>query len=224
MKRILQGKPLDIIAHPTGVVLVLPENDPDTERIKLSFRLYDYTRRKIVNISKDTYLAYKFGTGYREISSQLKDYVSCSTAFYKDRYVHVVFPTGEMGTFDNTGTLLWTGDLTYHDSPVRSCAMDGKYIWCAVPDQNAVVRYSTKLERVDLRVGGINTEAFRRPMSVTRVDNSIYVCSKISMNIKVISLDNYIVTGYRQFSEPVLRYLKSGGKETVVLSSGVYTL
>lgn len=224
MKQLFKGKPLDIILYPGGFVLVLTARDPLSGTRKPLFKFFDLNHGKVRDIEKDDYLNAKFGPAYDEITSQIKDYVSCAVTSYKNKLIHVVYPTGELGTFDYTGTLIWTGDLTYHDSPVRSCAVDGKFIWCAVPDQNAVVRYSPKLERVDFRIGGINTTAFGRPMAVTIYDDNLYVCNKTSNNLKIVSLDNFVVTDYRNFEEPVLRYLQFKNKEIVVLSSGVYIL
>lgn len=224
MKRILNGKPFDIIDHPSGFILVLPDKTSTKNNIKLSYRLYDFSQNRTRHIFKNEYLETKFGPAYSEICHQIKDYISCSVGTYKDKLTHVIYPTGEMGTFDYTGTLVWTGDITYHESPIRSIAMEGSYLWFAVPDQNAIVRYSTKLERVDFRIGGLNTNAFGRPMSVTRVDSTLFVCCKTSNNIKTISLDNYTVSDYRNFEEPVLRYIRVDDKEIVVLSSGVYLL
>ncbi|MBP5273153.1 MAG: hypothetical protein ILO43_09355, partial [Clostridia bacterium] len=92
------------------------------------------------------------------------------------------------------------------------------------PDQNAIVRYSTKLERVDFRIGGVDTLAFGRPMSVSRYGDDLFVCCKTSNNIKKISLKNYTSEDYKKFEEGVLRYLRIGDSEIVVLNSGIYLL
>ena len=136
----------------------------------------------------------------------------------------MVYPTGEMGIFDYNGTLIWTGDLSYHGSSVRSCAPEENSIWCCVPDQNAVVRYSKKLQRIDFRIGGATTTDIGRPMSVSRIGNDLFVCCKTARAIKKISLTNYVTTDYKKFEEPVLRYMRVAGREVVVLTSGIYIL
>ena len=224
MKQILNYMPLDIVPHPEGFIVVLPDGQDDNGKLKISFRLYNLYTKKVQKVKRSFYVQHKFGNAYSEIVSQIKDYITCSVCEGPQGFINVVFPTGEIGIFDYVGTLIWTGDLSYHDCAVRSCASDGNYIWCAVPDQNAIVRYSKKLQRVDFRIGGANTMALGRPMAVTRINDELFVCCKTTMNIKKICLDNYVATDYKKFEEPVLRYLRIGDYEVVVLSSGIYLL
>ena len=224
MKQILDHMPLDIIPHPDGFVIIEPEKKDDSGRLRISFWFYNLRSMVVQKVKKNFYTECKFGPAYNEITTQVNDYISCSVCETPKDFFNVVFPTGELGIFDVTGTLIWTGDLLYHDCTVRSCAPDGKNIWCAVPDQNAIVRYSTNLERVDFRIGGVDTMDLGRPMSVTRYDNDLYVCCKTSCNIKKISMDNYVASDYRRFEEGVLRYLRVADHEVVVLTSGIYIL
>ena len=224
MKQILGFMPLDIIPHPDGFIVVVPDGKDSRGKLKISFRFFDFRLKKVQSVTRNFYTQYKFGEAYEEITSQVKDYITCTVAEGPQGFTNVVYPTGEIGIFDYVGTLIWTGDLSYHDAPVRGCAPDGNSLWCAVPNQNAIVRYSKKLQRVDFRIGGAETTAIGRPMAVAKYDEDLYVCCKTSMNIKKISLDNYVATDYRKFEEPVLRYLRTGGVEVVVLSSGVYLL
>jgi len=155
---------------------------------------------------------------------QVKDYLTCTVCEGPEGFINVVYPTGEIGVFDYNGTLIWTGDLSYHDCPVRSCAPEDNSIWCCVPDQNAVVRYSKKLQRIDFRIGGASTTDIGRPMAVSRIGNELFVCCKNARAIKKVSLKNYVTTDYKKFEEPVLRYMRVAGQEVVVLSSGIYIL
>lgn len=224
MKQILDYTPLDIIAHPDGFITVEPDSKDENGQLKISFKFFNLKTMVVKRVKKDFYTEAKFGPAYGEIATQIKDYISCAVCESPKDFTNVVFPTGEIGIFDITGTLIWTGDLLYHDCPVRSCAPDGENIWCAVPDQNAIVRYSTNLQRVDFRIGGVDTTALGRPMAVTRIEDDLYVCCKTSNNIKKINLGNYETDDYKKFDEGVLRYLRIGNAEVVVLASGVYLL
>ncbi|NLL62790.1 MAG: hypothetical protein GX241_00885 [Ruminococcaceae bacterium] len=224
MKQLLGFMPLDIVPHPEGFIVVIPDGKDERGKLKLAFRFFNFTTNKIQKVRRHFYAQYKFGHAYLEIASQIKDYITCSVCEGPRGYINVVFPTGEIGIFDYAGTLIWTGDLSYHGRPVRSCAPEDNFIWCAVPDENAIVRYSKKLQRIDFRIGNIKSDTIGRPMAVSRIGNNLYVCCKTSMNIKKISLDNYVATDYKKFEEPVLRYLRVAGREIVVLSSGVYML
>lgn len=224
MRQLLNYMPLDIVPHPEGFIIVVPDGKDQNGKLKISFRFYNFTTKKATKVKRNFYAQYKFGRSYIEIASQIKDYITCSVCEGPKDFINVVFPTGEIGVFDYLGTLIWTGDLSYHDSAVRSCAPEDNFIWCAVPDQNAIVRYSKKLQRIDFRIGGADQTSIGRPMSVSRIGNDLFVCCKTSMNIKKINLDNYVATDYKKFEEPVLRYLRVAGEEVVVLSSGIYLL
>ncbi|MCQ2461179.1 MAG: hypothetical protein MJ115_03435 [Clostridia bacterium] len=224
MKQLMSHTPLDIIPHPEGFIIAIPDGRDERGRINVAFRFFNFTTHKVQKVKKNFYAQYKFGRGYVEIIQQVKDYLTCTVCEGPEGFINVVYPTGEIGIFDYNGTLIWTGDLSYHDCSVRSCAPEDSCIWCCVPDQNAVVRYSKKLQRIDFRIGGAATTDIGRPMSVSRIGNDLYVCCKNAHIIKKISLDNYVTTDYKKFEEPVLRYLRVAGQEVVVLSSGIYIL
>lgn len=224
MKQVLNYMPLDIVPHPDGFVIIEPNEKDENGRLRVSFWFFDLKTMVVQKVKKSFYHECKFGPAYREIVKQINDYISCAVCENPRHFMNVIFPTGEMGIFDNRGTLTWTGDLLYHGSTLRSCAPEGKNLWCAVPDQNAIVRYNKDLGRIDFRIGGQKTQAFGRPMSVSRYENSLFVCCKNSHNIKQVDLNNFTVADYKVFGEPVFRYLRIGADEVVVLSSGIYLL
>ena len=224
MKQILDYMPLDIVPHPDGFVIIQPNEKDSNGKLRVSFWFYDLKSMVVQKVRKSFFNECKFGPNYQDIVMQVNDYISCAGCENPRGIMNVIFPTGEMGIFDTRGTLAWTGDLLYHDCTLRSCAPEGKNLWCAVPDQNAIVRYNKKLQRIDFRIGGGKTTTFGRPMSLSRYEKNLYVCCKASQNIKKVDLKNYTVTTYREFEEPVLRYFRVGKQEVVVLSSGTYLL
>ena len=224
MKQLMSNTPLDIVPHPEGFIIAIPDGRDERGKIKVAFRFFNFTTHKVQKVKRNFYAQYKFGRGYVEIVQQVKDYLTCTVCEGPEGFINVVYPTGEMGIFDYNGTLIWTGDLSYHGSSVRSCAPEENSIWCCVPDQNAVVRYSKKLQRIDFRIGGATTTDIGRPMSVSRIGNDLFVCCKTARAIKKISLTNYVTTDYKKFEEPVLRYMRVAGREVVVLTSGIYIL
>ena len=224
MKQILNYMPLDIVPHPDGFVIVEPGEEDAEGRLRVSFWFYDLRSMVVQKVRKSFFLECKFGPACQEISRQINDYISCAVCEGPRGFQNVVFPTGEVGLFDQAGKLVWTGDLLYHDWALRGCAPDGRYLWCAVPDQNAIVRYNKSLERIDFRIGGADTSTFGRPMSVLRSGEFLYVCCKTSNNIKRIDLRDNTAEDYRRFEEGVLRYLPVGDREIVVLNSGIYLL
>ncbi|NCC86255.1 MAG: hypothetical protein EOM05_00080 [Clostridia bacterium] len=224
MKQIIDIKPLDIIPFPKGFIIVKVDGRDSKGNLKIAFLAFDISSNQLTHSTKSVYLLTKFGPAFKSISEQIGDYISCSAGILPNKRTHVVYPTGEMGTFDVEGTLLWTGDLIYHDSPVRSIAVDDKFIWCCVPNYNSIIRYSPSLKKVDFRIGNEKSNVFGKPMSISKVDNHLYICNKNSHSISQVSLENFAISEYKKFDEPVLRYINIQNVEVVVLSSGIYIL
>ena len=166
----------------------------------------------------------KFGPGFAAVTACLDDYISCEAVRTPDGRVFVVYPGGEMGVFTDNGELLHTEHLAYKKHFVRSIAFDGKKLWFAVPDGNAVVRYDTDKYKIDLRISGEKTDAFLNPVCVSADKNQVFVCCKNINCIKQIDTENYTVSIRQTFEEPVLQFLRIENNELVVLKSGIYLL
>ena len=214
---------LDIIPFNSGFIYAEKINMPDG-KIKIAFMSYDIVTKTSQHVTKGAYLLNKFGPSYKPIANQLGNYVTCETGILYNKRSIVVFPSGEAGLFNSDGELLWTGDLIYHDCPVRSVIVDGKYFWCVVPQSNSVIRYNSFSMRVDLRIGGGKSAAFSGPESIFKAGNKLYVCNASSCKIRTINLMDYAVRDYLRFNEPVRKYLNINGNEIMVLDSGVYIL
>lgn len=224
MKQIFSFKPLDIIPFQKGFIFVRVDGKDNNGNIKIGFYTYDISTGRVNHSTKSVYMRSKFGNAFKPIVDTIGDYISCAASTLENKKIHIVYPTGEMGTFDHDGNLVWTGDLLYHECAIRSLAVDKKHIWCAVPNFNSIIRYSPINKKVDFRIGGEQSKVFGKPMAISKYDNSLYVCNKNSCNITAVNLDNFVVTEYRAFDEPILRYFRTKNKEVVVLSSGIYIL
>ncbi len=223
MKKILDVDVTDIVPFSKGLIFVKKNILPDGTN-KVSFFSYDATTGEITTVTKSVYLLNKFGMAYEPITAKLGDFISCETAKLPNHHTVVIYPTGEMGLFDNKGRLLKTGDLYYNNAPARDAAFDGNSIWCVVPQRNAVIRYSISAQKIIMRIGGDNNTAFNLPISVSAYGNSVFVCNQASYEIRCIDIDTLDVTDYLEFREPVNKYFRFKDKEIVVLNSGIYEL
>ncbi|MBR1811664.1 MAG: hypothetical protein IJ766_08490 [Clostridia bacterium] len=223
MQQILKIHISDVVKFSKGILFVREEK-LDGGEIKVSFYAYDVAENQIAPITKSVYLLNKFGRSFKPIEKQLGDYVSCDAGRLPDGGAAVIYTTGEMGIFTGSGELKWTGDLLYHGCPARDIAVENKHIWSVVPDMKAVIRYSVTANKVVMRIGGGSTGTFQKPVSVSEYENVLYICDREKFCIKTIDLSDFSVRDYRQFEEPVHKYLQSAGKEFAVLNSGVYIL
>lgn len=223
MKKIMDIDIVDLIPFSKGL-LIARKDVLANGSVRVSFISYDVKLAQAMPITKGVYLLNKFGSSYKPIAEQIGDYVSCDVAVMPNKHVFVVYSSGETGHFDEDGKLVYTGDLFYKDCPVCCAAADGKYIWCTVPDNNSVVRYSPSAGKVVLRIGGDRSTAFSRPIHVSNYDDKLYICNHGSNKIRTISLSDFSVEDYKVFEEPVYRYIRTCGIETAELESGVYIL
>lgn len=223
MKQIFAFEVFDIIPCPEGIIISQKELYNGTS-YKVSFLQYDVKLDRKTPVTRDIYQGFKFGEHYKKITDEIGDYVSCEVAYFKNGNTVVVYPSGEAGLFDKNGDNIWTGDLIYHDCPINSVAVDGSQFWSAVPMQNSIISYSVIHKKFSMRIGSITSSTFSEPVSVCRYKNDLYICNAGSNKIRTISLENYLAKDFRQFDEPVYKYLRSAGKEFVVLASGVYML
>ena len=223
MLKIVSLDIVDLLSFPSGILFVLKEN-LDNGTVKVSFYSFDIATKSIASVTKSAYLLTKFGPAYTPIAKQLGDYVSCDTAKLWNGHTFIIYSTGEMGIFDEKGALVRTGDLMYGGVPARDVAVDNNYIWSAVPAKNMVVKYSLLQDRVVMRIGGEGSTTFVNPVSVEAYDGYLYVCCKDARKIRRMKLSDFTVDEYKEFDEPVFKYLRVGSYEFAVLESGVYML
>ncbi|MBQ7548649.1 MAG: hypothetical protein IJT03_02980 [Clostridia bacterium] len=223
MIRIVKSQLLDIVPLELGFIYAEKaklNNGQDT----VAFYVYDQDGDRTLPVKIKMYLEAKYGYQYREIAKKLGNYIACDSVILKSGGVATLFDDGSMNIFDSDGTIAMQEKLVYQGCPIRSIALDGNCFWCAVPDRNSIVKFSPIEKRVLLRIGGGASVAFRRPVSVFKNDNLLFVCNEYNNTVRTINLKDYSVKDYLKFKEPVKKYFKVGFFEYVVLDSGVYCL
>ena len=223
MEKVFSGEILNITPFKKGFVFA-GRGTAEDGRLVANFYGYDAVNDKFTHIKKSVFLKVKFGYEYEDIAKQLGDYVSCDVGILNDNKVMAVFPNGEYNIFNTDGTVNVSSQLTYHGSPVSDIAVDGAYIWCAVPGENAIIKYSPRDGRILLRVGGGETTAFERPCAVTLIGSTLYICNQASHKIRTLNIQTNSVRDYRVFNEKVYKYINISGREFVWLKSGLYIL
>ena len=223
LERIISTVVVDILPHASGFLFAEISGERGDEE-KVSFYSYEQDKQETFPITARTFLAHKFGEDFRDIIDEIGDFISCDAAPLGKNGVAVVYASGEMYIFGAGGKLVWQGKVTYRDCPVRDLAVDGKDIWCTVPDGGSVILFSPAEGRVTLRIGGTGSSTFQEPVSVTKSDDMLYVCCRSSQKVRTIRLSDYDVRDYRRFREPIHKFFKVGDAEYAVLDSGVYKL
>lgn len=223
MNGIYKGEILNVTGFDKGFVFaVKKENDRGVLMVK--FYGYDAVNDKFTSIKKNVYLKIKFGFEYEEIVETLGDYVSCDAATLSDGRVMAIYPGGEYYIFNPDGTVYLSSQLTYKGSPAGEIVTDGDCIWCVVPDENAIIKYSPSDARIPLRIGGGAATTFNRPCSITKEGEILYVCNQGSRKIRAYNTQTNKVKDFMSFNEKIFRYIISGKRKFVWLKSGLYEL
>ncbi len=213
----------DIIAFSNGIIYT-KKSVLENGAVKVNFFGYDIKRMQDTQVTKSVYLLNKYGAEYNKIAEQLGDYVSCDADIMPSKHTVVVYNSGESGMFSPSGDMVWSSDLNYQGCEINGVAADGRQFWSVVPDKNCVVSYSISHKKFSMRIGSPESTSFQHPVSITKYDNELFVCNTESRKVRTINLNDYSVSDFRIFDEPVYKYLRSCGKEIVVLESGVYVL
>lgn len=227
MKKIVDVEICDLVPFSKGIIFaVICEKKEmlSKSRCKVSFYGCDLQSGRRARVSKAGYQYNKFGNAFKAICAELGDYVSCDAAVLPNGDVAVVYPSGETGMFGSSGAGKWTADLLYHGSPVRDVAAHENDLWCAVPEQNAVISYSVPHKKFSMRIGGSASPTFDCPVSLSLYGGELFVCCVGSCKIRAVDLRDFSVRDFRQFDEPVRRYLHVGSNEVFWLESGVYVM
>ena len=223
MKKIMDIDIADIVAFSKGIV-VARKDTLKSGKTKISFFTYDVKLERPTASTRGAYLLNKFGENYEAIADQLSDFIYCDACQMGNKHTAIAYASGEIGLFDDKGKLYWTGDLQYKGYPVSGVVSDGKYLWCVVPENNCIIRYSPTTEKIVLRIGGDSSTAFLNPVSLSLYDEKLYICNYESCKIRTVNLKDFTVSDYKTFDEPVYRYIKANDREVVELESGVYIL
>ncbi len=223
MKKIMDIDIADIVSFSKGII-VARKDTLKSGKEKISFFTYDVKTGRPTASTRSAYLLNKFGEKFEEVTEQLSDYIYCDAAILPNKHTAIAYSSGEIGLFNDKGELYWTGDLEYRGCPISGVASEGKYLWCVVPENNSIIRYSPATEKIVLRIGGDSSTAFLNPVSLSIYDNKLYICNYESCKIRTVNLKDFTVADYKIFNEPVYRYIKTNDKEIVELESGVYIL
>lgn len=222
MRKLIEAELLDIFPIDNGFFYLSKEKKSNGE-ISGVFHKYNQDEEKIYQASITDYIDAKFGYDGRNIASQLGDFVTCRTVEMYNGDLLSVYPDGSFKIIHD-GRLSDIDELKYLESPACSPAINGRDVWLAVPDANAVINYSIEHNRVELRIGGPATKAFCHPVDVKIYNNKLYICNEYSYKIRCISLGTYNVEDYRIFNEEIKEYFRSDDCEYAVLKSGIYLL
>ena len=223
MQALYSGEILNLTPFGKGFVFAVKEQNDDGRAVARYYG-YDAVNKALSRIKKRTYLKIKFGYEFEIISEHLPDYISCDSAFLSDGKLMTIFPNGNFRIFNVNGSENMASLLSYRDCPACDAAVDGDYVWSAVPGDNSVIKFSPGDGRIILRVGGGENTKFNRPGSVFVLGNTLYVCNAGSRKVLSVNTSTNEVRDYRIFAEKIIKYVNVQSTEFVWIDGGIFIL
>lgn len=222
MKKIFGRETLQVVPVSDGLVVSYKMGDEDG-KTRVGFRHISFEDGKIQNVQKSYYLVARYGNMYKYIEDSVGNYFTCLSADLSDGGMLCIDADGSAVKLNEKGEIFWQGTVAHTGAAPYDITPAGRSFWASYPNKNALVRYSLKTMREELKLGGISS-AISSPKGIWAEGNEIYVCNSEPNKIYKVNLSNYDVMEYASFEEKVHRYVRSGKYEFVLLDSGLYML
>ena len=224
MKKIFDSGVLHLLPTADGFIFVAFQGEY-ADRAIVVYRKYDAATGTIEPITRNVYLLSKFGNGFEQFESSPSEFLNTRTEALHDHRTLVLHPSGEASVLNINGVQCWSGKMLYRGHGPSSAAMTDKGLWVSYPAGNAIVRYSLRNMREDLRVGSEHSDVLKSPEYLFRAaTGKMLVCTGENRKILSVNLDSYVIDEYMSFNEPVRQYTRIGHDEVVLLDSGIYML
>lgn len=223
MKQIFEGEVYEILPLSNGILFSYCIEVTDDRNVVVGYKMISFENGRMTDITKNVYLAAKFGNNYNSIIKHCDNYITTKS---------IVFPSGKTLLFSRNGvaklidadsTVIWQGNLTYRSFAASDIVIHKNSLWACFSDCNVLLRYNLSNMREELRIGG-KSSPFDKPRSMFLKDDIATVCNKGSKKLTQVNLENYEVLNDHTFEEEVLQYVKADIYRFVILSSGLYIL
>ncbi len=223
MQKLFNADMLDIVPTDRGFMYACRET-VDSGKEAAVFYDFDQDADAFEKIPVLAYIREKLGDNGTDIARNLGDFITCTILNLSAGTRAAAYPDGTLKVFGAMGEIISESKVEYLGNPGISPAVNGADVWFAVPDSNAIVNYSIRYSRNEFRIGSPKERAFCHPTDVSVYDNKLFICNANSFKINTIGLDNYNMTDYYIFNEPVYKYFRVKEIEYAVMQTGVYSL
>lgn len=225
MKQLLEGKILQMLPIPSGVVVALATEVTEEEKLVVEYRMVSADTGEIRRVSKNVFLLAKFGANHKMAKLQVKNHLTVKTAVLPNSRVFLVDENGSAKMLGDDGIAEWVGTVKYKDEAPSAVAFDGKSLWTAYYDNNALVRLDSRSAREELRIGGKdNNNNFKGPVDIFVCKCYLYVSNIGSRQIWKINTETFAAEEYLSTEVPIYGFAHFDHKDILWLSDGIYEI
>ena len=224
MTKIFDNNALNILPLPSGFIVAFCKDDEGTEgKMVVAYSLVSFRNETVSPVTRSVYQLAKFGQCYKLIESQLENPFYWKTIFLQGDMIFCYYPDGSAKIFDSEARVKWEGKLMYEGKGAAEVVLQGGSLWASFPESGCISKINIKTMREELRIGGENS-AFLNPTGMFLEEDRLYVCNSGDGKVWEINTNNFAVSEYLSFDEPVHQFIKINEVVLVRLDAGVYKM
>jgi hypothetical protein len=224
MKCIFEGKVLQMIPVPSGIIIAIQTEVTEDGKMAVEYRMLSLETGQVQRITNSVYLLAKFGASHKSAELQVSNHLTCRTCMLPEGEILTVEEDFSAKVLDADGFAKWVGVIKYKGEAPADATYDGKNIWVSFTENNALIRLDPASMREELRIGGKGENGFNSPVGLFAENEELFVSNCNSHQIWKIHTKTYEAAEYMAFEEPVFGYCKCRGREIVWLESGIYDI
>ncbi|MBQ8533382.1 MAG: hypothetical protein IJ462_00950 [Clostridia bacterium] len=223
MKKICDIEIINPVQTENGFVFMTPKSN-DGENTVINYKIYDFSTNEITPVTRSVYLLNKFGINFESFQGSFKRYLNCNIIGLPAKRQAVIDDKGLVEIYDNFSTVLLSKELCYDSEAPCDAFCTGNDIWMSYKNSACLIKYSVSGLIQQFRIGGKSLDSFGTPEGIWADEKKVLFCDSKNHKISQIDLDEFEISDYFLFDEPVHKYFKYKADEIVFLDSGAYIL
>lgn len=225
MKKLLEGKILQMLSVPKGVVAAILTDVTEDNKMVVEYRMISAETNEVSRVSKNVFLLVKFGPGHRAAEMQVNNHLTCRACVLDNGKTFIVEDDGSAKLFSEEGVTEWVGGFKYKGEIPCSVIYDGKNIWASFTEHNTLIRMDTAAMREELRIGGKDGDKnFNGPAGIFSEGELLYVANEKSKQVWRINIKNFSADEYLKLDDTIHGFAHLQNKDIVWLDDGIYEL
>ncbi len=222
MKQIFEGTVFEILPSSRSIIFSYCKEAIENE-ITVAYKMISFDNGRISDITKNVYLAAKYGNNYHGIINHCEHYITDKSIILPNGKILLFSKSAVTKLIDTDSSVIWQGKLSYRNFNASDIIIYKNSLWACFSDCNVLLRYNLSTMREELRIGG-NKSPFQSPKSMFLENEIAIVCNAGSGVLSNVNLEDYTVTENCSFNEEVLQYVKADIYRFIILKSGLYMM
>ncbi|MBQ8202772.1 MAG: hypothetical protein IJZ75_00635 [Clostridia bacterium] len=222
MKTIFKGEVYDVVPMANGFVFAYAKAKTE-DKVAVFYKMVSFEGGVVTDVAKNIYLLSKFGSNYHQAAEFTDNHITAHALTLQNGKVFISSTEGEAYLLDDEGKLLWSGELKYKGKAPSGIAIHKNSLWACFKESNVILRINIATMREELRIGG-KVSPLNAPTGIFIDGDTAIITSTGNSKLVKIDLNSYAVSDYKEFEEPITKFVKVKNFELGIADSGLYLL